>query len=61
MDIKIYFPKIEHLCPQCLGSGKLKVMQSALVKFINSSIINTVRYYDTSIKCPYCDGRGSIL
>jgi DnaJ-class molecular chaperone len=61
LDIKISFPKIENLCPQCFGSGKLKAMQNALVKSMNGSTINTVRYYDTSVKCPYCDGRGYIL
>lgn len=60
LDVKISFPKIENLCSQCFGSGKLKVMQNALVKTINSSQTNTVRYYDTSVKCPYCDGRGFI-
>lgn len=57
MDIKISFPKIENLCSQCFGSGKLKAMQSALVKRINSTT-DTIKYYDTIVKYPYCDGRG---
>ncbi len=58
LDILISFPKIENICLQCLGSGKLKAMQNALVKSINGSQTNTVKYYDTTVKCPYCDGRG---
>lgn len=40
-------------CPICLGTGKLKVMQSAAIYGGGS-----VRGKDTQVKCRFCNGTG---
>lgn len=40
------------ICHYCLGSGKLKAMQSAIYK--NASI----RANDITVKCKHCKGTG---
>lgn len=52
MEIKIESLKI-NICPYCLGSGKLKVMQSVAVIGGGS-----VRGKDKKVKCSYCNGSG---
>jgi hypothetical protein len=42
-----------NICPYCLGSGKLKAMQSAMTYDAGS-----IRYSDTKVKCSYCNGKG---
>ena len=41
------------ICSYCFGSGKLKVMQSAMVNNTTS-----IRYKDKELKCKYCNGTG---
>lgn len=53
MEIKIDISKEIKICPHCFGSGKIKAMQSAAV--INGP---SIRYKDTKVKCPYCNGNG---
>lgn len=53
MKIEIKIPTISYLCPYCLGSGKLKAMQSAAL-FGGGSI----RDKDTTAKCTHCKGTG---
>lgn len=56
MEIKIdTFLKGSIICPYCLGSGKLKTMQS-IATFNGGSI----RGKDTSVKCKHCNGAGLI-
>jgi hypothetical protein len=52
MNIKIEFPSITDLCHYCLGSGKLKAMQSG--KSLGSNRI--LRVQDTEVECPHCEG-----
>lgn len=54
MKIKIE-PLKMNICPYCLGTGKLKAMQS-LATFNKGS----VRGKDTTVKCKYCNGEGWI-
>ena len=42
-----------NICPYCLGTGKLKAMQSAM-----TYDAGTVRVNDTKVKCIYCNGTG---
>jgi len=51
IDIKV--PNLTNTCPYCLGSGKLKAMQSAAM-FGGGSI----RVQDTKVKCEHCNGTG---
>ena len=55
VDIKIdiRLPDIIDICPRCFGSGKLKVMQSAMT---HEGI--AVRVADTTVKCDLCKGNG---
>ena len=55
MDIKIEIkaPDVMDLCPYCLGSGKLKAMQSAMTYDAGS-----IRAKDTKVKCRNCNGTG---
>lgn len=54
MVIKIEPLKI-NVCSYCLGTGKLKVMQS-IAMFNGESI----RGKDTTVKCKHCNGIGVI-
>lgn len=40
-------------CSYCLGTGKLKVMQSVIINNTTS-----IRYKDKEVKCKYCNGTG---
>ena len=44
--------KIIPICPYCIGTGKLKAMQSGIDK--NTS----VRASDTTVECRHCKGTG---
>lgn len=44
-----------NICPYCLGSGKLKTMQS--VAIIGGG---SVRGSDIKVKCKYCNGSGLV-
>lgn len=48
--------KIGITCPYCVGTGKLKAMQSAMT-FNGPS----VRVHDTKVECSHCKGAGRIL
>ena len=50
IDINKY---LDNICPYCLGSGKLKIMQSAMTYDAGS-----VRLSDAKVKCNYCNGKG---
>lgn len=54
MEIRIELLKI-NICPYCLGTGKLKAMQS-LATFDRGSI----RGKDATVKCTHCNGIGVI-
>lgn len=54
MEIKINLSGFS-ICPYCLGTGKLKAMQS-LATFNGVSI----RGKDTTVKCEYCNGIGIV-
>ncbi|WP_368240454.1 hypothetical protein [Clostridium paraputrificum] len=43
-------------CPYCLGSGKLKAMQSVV---ITEGV--SVRGKDTQVKCKHCEGIGLLI
>lgn len=53
MQIEIKIPALTDLCPYCLGSGKVRAMQSVAL-FGGGSI----RGKDTMVKCTYCKGTG---
>lgn len=53
MKIKIEPLKEINICSYCLGSGKLKAMQSSAVIGGGS-----IRGVDTKVKCEYCGGSG---
>lgn len=53
MEIKIEPLKEINICSYCLGSGKLKAMQSSAVIGGGS-----IRGVDTKVKCEYCGGSG---
>ena len=57
MEIKINMglSDFTNLCPRCLGSGKLKAMQSAMTYGGKSA-----RATDTTVKCNLCNGKGFI-
>ncbi|WP_297993994.1 hypothetical protein [uncultured Clostridium sp.] len=56
MEIKIDTSlKGSIICPCCLGSGKLKAMQS-----ITTFNCGSIRWQDTSVKCERCNGKGLI-
>lgn len=52
MEINIHVLKDIKFCPYCLGTGKLKVMQSVVT--YNGSI----RGQDRVVKCKHCNGSG---
>lgn len=41
------------VCPYCLGTGKLKAMQRAMISHTES-----IRIKDKEVKCKHCDGIG---
>lgn len=53
MQIEIKIPTLADICPCCLGSGKVKAMQRAML-FGGGS----VRAKDTKVKCTVCNGMG---
>ena len=53
MQVEIKIPTLTDLCPYCLGSGKVKAMQSVAL-FGGGS----VRGNDTTMKCSSCNGTG---
>lgn len=53
MDIKINTVNNVKPCIYCLGTGKLKAMQSAATYNTGS-----VRGKDTKVKCKHCNGAG---
>ena len=53
MNINITQPDFTKICPACLGSGKVKAMQSCMTYDAGS-----VRGPDTKVKCPSCKGTG---
>ncbi|MCM3452761.1 hypothetical protein M3685_02210 [Heyndrickxia oleronia] len=50
----IKVPLLSDLCHYCMGSGKLKAMQSAKLLNLNK----TIRVQDTEVECPHCNGTG---
>lgn len=54
MEIKIDLSKVS-ICPYCIGTGELKVMQS-MATYNGTSI----RGKDTTVKCEHCNGVGLI-
>lgn len=42
-----------NICPYCLGTGKLKAMQS-----LATFNVGSIRGSDTKVKCKYCNGSG---
>jgi DnaJ-class molecular chaperone len=53
MKINITQPDFTKICPACLGSGKVKAMQSYMTYDAGS-----VRGPDTKVTCPSCKGTG---
>ncbi|MGL4573058.1 MAG: hypothetical protein ACRCVJ_18605 [Clostridium sp.] len=51
-DIGYIRPKY---CNHCMGTGNVKAMQSACAYGKDS-----VKWYDTTIKCKFCNGKGII-
>ena len=54
MEIKIDLSGVSN-CPYCLGSGKLKAMQSLYTLKEGS-----IRGKDTTVKCTHCNGTGLV-
>lgn len=55
MEIKIDINTNVKACPYCLGSGKLKAMQSVVISYGWS-----IRGKDTQVGCIHCKGTGLI-
>lgn len=55
MEIKFDMLKDINICPYCLGTGKLKAMQS--VSVIGGG---SIRGSDIKAKCKYCNGSGVV-
>lgn len=49
-DLSEFF---RNVCPACMGSGELRVMQSYM-----TYDAGTIRGPDTKITCPFCKGTG---
>lgn len=56
MEIKIDINTNVKACPYCLGSGKLKAMQSVAISYGWS-----VRGKDTQVECIHCKGTGLVI